>query len=531
MPITVTEYHERTKHRLDGYARGPESLDWDRQPIPFRWYDESPQLPLPLAADQLATTFGELDAPAVVQRPWDRASLGLLLEISMGLSAWKQFGSARWALRCNPSSGNLHPTESYLLVSGIAELHDGLYHYRPDAHALELRCRLASVPAPHPVALLGLSSVHWREAWKYGERAYRYCQLDAGHAAAAVSFAAAAVGRRVRPLYHLGDAQLARLLGLDREAEFYPDESEHPELLLALTETDERDLHSLLERCAGGQWYGNANRLDPRHDYAWPVLDEVTSAAQHPATAPTVQPSFPGLPPRVPSPNNERAADLFRRRRSAQAFDGTTVLDSDAFFRILDSLLPRAGIAPWDTQPWAPHIHLPFFVHRVSGLAPGLYLLLRNADSESVLRESLRNEFAWERVTTAPGHLPLFRLISARAERTAARLACGQAIAAEGAFSAAMLADFAADLSAAPWRYRERHWEAGTIGQVLYLEAEAAGVRGTGIGCFFDDAMHELLGINEPRWKVLYCFTVGTPLHDQRLITLPPYSTRQKGSE
>ena len=45
------------------------------------------------------------------------------------------------------------------------------------------------------------------------------------------------------------------------------------------------------------------------------------------------------------------------------------------------------------------------------------------------------------------------------------------------------------------WFYRRLFWECGMIGQVLYLEAEAAGARGTGIGCFYDDAVHELLGL------------------------------------
>ena len=43
---------------------------------------------------------------------------------------------------------------------------------------------------PHAF-LIGLSSVHWREAWKYGERAFRYCQHDAGHAIGTVRIAAA----------------------------------------------------------------------------------------------------------------------------------------------------------------------------------------------------------------------------------------------------------------------------------------------------------------------------------------------------
>src|SRR5437660_12483691 len=37
---------------------------------------------------------------------------------------------------------------------------------------------------PEDSFLVGLSSIHWREAWKYGERAFRYCQHDVGHALA-----------------------------------------------------------------------------------------------------------------------------------------------------------------------------------------------------------------------------------------------------------------------------------------------------------------------------------------------------------
>jgi hypothetical protein len=75
-----------------------------------------------------------------------------------------------------------------------------------------------------------------------------------------------------------------------------------------------------------------------------------------------------------------------------------------------------------------------------------------------------------------------------------------------------------------PWFYRRLFWECGMIGQVLYLEAEAASVRGTGIGCFFDDAVHELLGLEGIRYQSLYHFTVGHPIEDARLTTLPAYA-------
>jgi hypothetical protein len=61
------------------------------------------------------------------------------------------------------------------------------------------------------------------------------------------------------------------------------------------------------------------------------------------------------------------------------------------------------------------------------------------------------------------------------------------------------------------------------IGQVLYLEAEALNLRGTGIGCFFDNPGHEMLGLQDLQFQDLYHFTVGGPVEDRRISTLPPY--------
>jgi hypothetical protein len=116
-------------------------------------------------------------------------------------------------------------------------------------------------------------------------------------------------------------------------------------------------------------------------------------------------------------------------------------------------------------------------------------------------------------------------LLRATDGRDAARIiCCHQDIAANGAFALGMLAEFDAALEqhGAPF-YPRLFWEAGLIGQVLYLEAEAAGIRSTGIGCFFDDTMHEAFGIHDHSWQSLYHFTVGGALDDPRLQTLPAY--------
>jgi nitroreductase len=94
-----------------------------------------------------------------------------------------------------------------------------------------------------------------------------------------------------------------------------------------------------------------------------------------------------------------------------------------------------------------------------------------------------------------------------------------------------LVAEFDAAVYGHPSRYRSLLQEAGLIGQVLYLQAEAEGLRGTGIGCYFDDAVHELLGLQGSDMQVLYHFTVGVPIVDPRITTEPPYAHRASTSE
>ncbi len=156
------------------------------------------------------------------------------MELSFGLSAWKEFGPDRWALRCNPSSGNLHPTEAYIVSRNVPGLDDGLHHYLSRDHTLEQRCRTQQIPGAPARLWIGLSSVHWREAWKYGERAFRYCQLDIGHALGAVRYAAGVLGWTATVIDDIGPAALAASMGLDRTEDFSGVEREDAELLVAI---------------------------------------------------------------------------------------------------------------------------------------------------------------------------------------------------------------------------------------------------------------------------------------------------------
>jgi SagB-type dehydrogenase family enzyme len=504
-------YHARTKHSLERYAAGLETLDWDAQPNPFREYAGAPRVALPFVADRLDTTWEQAHAPDRVPAPLTIESVAALLELSMGLSAWKEQGPDRWALRCNPSSGNLHPTEAYVIASRVSGLDDGLYHYVSRDHALEQRCR-ANVRSSESARLwIGLASVHWREAWKYGERAFRYCQLDVGHALGALRYAAAALGWSATVVEGLDDARLAALMGLDRAPDFAGVEREEADLLIAIdphpTPPQERDAAPQAPELGGGDWAGRANRLDAHPMYRWPVIDDVSGATRGSWSGSRHQ-AFAHPPLRRSS--QARAADLILGRRSAQRFDSKFIMGAADFYRLLGCLLPQP-IAPLDVWSFAPRLHPIFFVHRVEGIEPGLYALPRRPDAIRALCDGMRADFAWQTVDGAPGHLPFFKLAASDCRAVARTVSCHQWIASDSCFALSMVSEFEPVVRANAWRYRQLHWEAGLLGHVLYLEAEAAGLRGTGIGCYFDDAVHGLLGIADARFQALYHFTVGCP--------------------
>ena len=212
--------------------------------------------------------------------PLTLGTLSRLLEYSLALSAWKQAGATRWALRVNPSSGNLHPTEGYALVGGIPELGaPGLFHYAPREHGLERRADSGFIPN---TVLVGLSSVYWREAWKYGERAFRYCQHDVGHAIGALRIAAAALGWSARVLDGVGDATIEALLGLDRDADFEGAERESAELLMAIGPGELAKNTVEVEELKASRWYGKANRLSVDDPIAYEAIDDVAAASRKP---------------------------------------------------------------------------------------------------------------------------------------------------------------------------------------------------------------------------------------------------------
>ena len=510
----IVKYHERTKHHPNRYAPSLGYMDWANQPDPFRRYEGSELRALPLSLDASTPSYCTIFEPdGIPPAPLNRESLSRLLQFSLGLAAWKSIGSDRWALRCNASSGNLHPTETYLLLPPLAKFNErsSLVHYAPKEHGLECLAEFDSTfweRLPEGSLLLLLTSVIWREAWKYGERAFRYCQLDAGHAQRAVEVSAAMLGWKVRRL----DADpgiLETLSGTGQEKRFPEEEHESVDMLLLITP----------ERCAAvdpapladdipGCLHGRANRLSPSH-HRWEAIEFAETATRVSGGGSAYD--FATLQRHC----DTESKSVVLGRRSARAMDfGRATIAKAEFSALMQSVAPK--------NPLQTPVHFVLFIHHVEELPSGLYMLVRNPEHLETLKAATRPELLWQ--DSGDG---LYLLEAGDFRAQAKFISCSQDIASDSAFSMGMLCEFAPQLQAhGAHRYKELFWECGAIGQQLYLETTSLKLSATGIGCFLDDVLHRMLGLEENGFQSLYHFTIGRAIPDLRLETHPPYETK-----
>ncbi|SEG26818.1 SagB/ThcOx family dehydrogenase [Marinobacterium lutimaris] len=507
-------YHQLSKHRLEGYAPGPETLDWDDQPNVFRSFEGAPKLALPLPDDRAdAPDAGVLFAGQLESQPLTLESLSAFLRYAAGLTAWKVFGPDRWSLRANPSSGNLHPGELYLLLPAGSNWPAGVYHYDVLSHCLEQRLELQaeSVTA---VSLIQ-TSVLQREAWKYGERSLRYCLLDSGHQLAQCQASAALQGWELE-LVDTGRERLAALCGIDR-AEFDGVEPEHPEWLLTFKGRSE-DYARLAKVCREApNWQGVPSRLGPRPLQRWKACKAMAERLDTNVSASLVR-APTGSETLREAPLNARQTLI--SRRSAQGYDHQRRLGYDEFAALLKPLVSGASRMQFDPA----RLHLLLFVHNVEGLEPGLYLMPRSDSGAVLLRETTMTRWPDTSDVYLNDDLRLIHLKTANTRKLAAQLCCNQMIAAASAVTLMMIAEYQDPLlQDGLAAYQQLYREAGMLGQNLYLAATALGLNGTGIGCFFDDAVHQLLGLEGEQFQAIYGFAAGMGLRDERVSGLSGY--------
>ena len=354
----------RNEASFPAFARSLGYLDWASQPRPFRGFADTPVFPLyptpGVAADGYApgrATFDQacrLEAGASADQRRGHRRRAPARAGALGVEACST--TSRWALRVNPSSGNLHPTEAYVVCGAVAGLSDqpAVYHYAPDRHALEQRCVFdddawrSAFGGRDDVVLVALTSIHWREAWKYGERAFRYCQHDLGHAIAAVSIAAGLAGwRAVAAAGVVAARDRRRRPASIATQDFVEAEREEPGCIMALTAAEPLECSRETARAARRRHLarpvvgprepaerGSRRVVVHRRDRAGHRRHRGDRVCRRPSGPRTVQQG-----PRVAID----ARALLLQRRSAVAFDGRSTIDRAAFIDMLSRVLPARG--------------------------------------------------------------------------------------------------------------------------------------------------------------------------------------------
>jgi SagB-type dehydrogenase family enzyme len=440
-------------------------------PDPFRHYEGVPLVDLPAdppapAADALDVLKGQ-GVTRGIQDPLE--FLSSLLFYSASISAAKETPSGnRYALRVNPSSGNLHPTEFHFACP------NGLYHYRVSSHMLEQRAA-----GNYGQLQFLLTTIAWREAWKYRSRAYRYCLHDIGHAWQSLGLAARALGCEAQAIGNFEDDRMATLYGLSGD--------EWPMLQVKIHGAPE------FPAAEDEKWFGGVPNSLSDEMISYPLIEQIHAATKATPRLLHESPSvFPPFTTSAPTSAQLPFGEVVRRRRSALDFRGGADTIS------LEQLLTLLDLAnrPLDCDfALERYVQLYLYVHRVRGLAPGVYRY-------------------W------PNEARLELLKSGDQRVVAAALSLRQNLAGNACVAFSMIGDLGrATQDFGDRGYRYVHFEAGAIGQRLYLANEALGFQSTGIGAFFDDSVHNYLDLVPGSGKqVVYHFACGYAVEDDRLV-------------
>ncbi|HEY6395374.1 MAG TPA: SagB/ThcOx family dehydrogenase [Candidatus Binataceae bacterium] len=487
-------YHEITKHSYASVRTAPNYLDWDIKPLPYKIYPDAAAVALSrdLALPATPTLSALSSSPLLSAVTLGIPELTTLLFCANGLTRKKRMDGEDYHFRAAPSAGALYPIEIYLAAGHVDDLEAGLYHFSPADLKLrglrrgDWRQLIARAAADRPSllncdAVLILSSIFWRSAWKYRARAYRYCFWDAGTMLANLLAAASSETIPVDVITAFSDPEMESLLGIDGERE-------GAVALIALGGA----AHQIAEPPELTPMRFEAIALSSR-EVAYPDLqkiqsesrligtDQVRKVADAPvelAISPVSQHAlkFAG----VPADHGLRLGETILRRGSTRAF-AQEPMPSDELATIMrvSSGHPRCDFSRLtDTY---------LIVNAIEGLEPGAYHYNREAEAFELLK---RGKFRGE-----AGYLCLEQPLG---------LDCSALV--------VYMSSLERVLNSLGNRgYRDAHLEAGILGGRAYLAAYALGRGATGL-TFYDDDTTRFFEPQTASGSPILMVALGVPL-------------------
>jgi len=483
-------YHEITKHSYTSVRTGAYSLDWDNRPGPYKIYPEAGTMALPRDIDlPTMPTLAAIASPTDGANDLDLATLTRMLFCAGGLTRQRKVGGEDYHFRAAASAGALYPIETYIAAAGIDGIEMGLYHFSPAdlkvrglrrgdwreviAHATANRPSIANARA-----ILIMSAIFWRSAWKYRARAYRYCFWDTGTILANLLAAAAAEGISAEVITAFIDAEIETLIGVDGE-------SEGIMCLVALGSTGEAIAKSPAVTALGLESIELSREvvyqpLLKMHRESRLESDDVAKVASAKIVMPASTITDQQLHFDAIEPADARGlGDTILRRGSSRAF-AHDAIGADELTTILS-----ASSGPTNVDfPRMTDIYL--IVNAVEDLAPGAYYFNRDTKTFELLKPG---DFR-----TEAGYLCLEQQLG---------YDCSALI--------VYMTDLERRLEALGNRaYRDSHLEAGILGGRAYLASYALDRGATGL-TFYDDDTTKFFSPHAAAKNPLLMLAVGVP--------------------
>ena len=496
-------YHEATKHSEVTIGTSSHYLDWENRPSQFKEYGNLPSISLPRNFPHPTKNSLKAISGQPIEGKTDQIGIETLAEIlffSAGLTRKMRIGNEYHYMRAASATGALYPIELYVISAQIPGLDAGVYHFNPFHFSLvklregDYRTTLESAGSRNSSSaplIIALTSIAWRNAWKYVARSYRHWFWDSGVIAANLLATANSAGVSTKLDLGFVDSEVDKLLALEPR-------KEATVALVAIGEGQHERPSSAYQRIQDLKF-----EISPlsREEIDYPVIWDTNEASQlktRPeaeswrSSSPKKLEPFPGAPA---FPLYKKSVDsaptldeVILQRGSTRRFvhqpisfeDLSTILVTSSTNLPLDFLMDDQSL-----------VDFYFIANDVEGLASGSYSYNKNTGSVEQLK-------------------------AVKSRSMSGYLSLGQQLFSDASVVFFLMTSLNQVLQSLGNRgYRAAQFEAGVRVGKVYLSSYALGLGASG-STFFDDAVTEFFSPHARDKSCMITVGVGVPAYKAR---------------
>ena len=501
----VLNYHRATNHSVESVQANNLTLDFSNLPRTYKLYRRLETVVLPEtevtsalpALNALSTTT----APSKTEAIPTLVDLSVILKLSAGITKWLTVPNGKMAFRAASCTGAMYNIELYVLCADLEGLPAGVYQYGVHDNALrQIRSgdfrgvltdatALNETVANSPATII-YTSVFWRNAWKYQDRAYRHAFWDGGTILANSLALAGSRDLPTKVITGFVDDSLNRVIDVDgvKEASLFllpigyaP--SSHASTLPApqrlnletLPYSPQEINYPLIHSTHLQSSFTSTAEVEK---WRTPKLSATTATLTGNLTPLAVAPT--AIHPQKP------IEEVILQRGSTRRFQESPISYTDLSTMLRSATSGVDGDYIKEVGASLNDIYL--IVNAVDGLSSGTYAFHRSTQELELLCEGEFRDDA--------GHLGL-----------------NQALAHDAAVNVYFMANLdAVTKDLGPRGYRAAQLDASTTAGRLYLAAYSLGLGASGL-TFFDDEVTDFLSPNAAGKSVMFLILLGVPEH------------------